>query len=194
MSLGCGTRRGDRLDLRVRGGRLDEEHVGPGLRVGEPALDGGVEPLDGERVGARDQHEIGVGGGVARGAELLGHLRHRDHRLVVVVAAPLREDLILEMERGHARPLQLPHGAAGVQGIAVAGVGIGDDGHAGVLHDARDARHHLGHADQAEVGIAHAPRDAATRGVDRGKAARARRGGRRGRRRRRERRRRRPRP
>ena len=43
-------------------------------------------------------------------------------------------------------------------------------GHTGVLHDARDARHHLGHADQAEIGIAHAPRDAATGGVDRGKA------------------------
>ena len=170
MSFGCGTRRGDRLDLGVRGGGLDEDHVGPGLCVGEPALDRGIQPLDGERVGARDQHEIGVGGGVARGAELLGHLGHRDHRLVIVVAAPLREDLILEMERRHPCPFQLPHGAAGVQGIAVAGVGIGDDGHAGVLHDARDARHHLGHADQAEIGIAHAPRDAATGGVDRGKA------------------------
>jgi hypothetical protein len=170
MSLGCGTRPAIASIWASVVGGLDEDHVGPGLPVGEPALDRGVQPLDGERVGARDQHEIGVGGGVARGAELLGHLRHRDHRLVIVVAAPLREHLILEMERRHPRPFQLPHGAAGVQGIAVAGVGIGDDGHARVLHDARDARHHLGHADQAEIGIAHAPRDAATGGIDRGKA------------------------
>ena len=47
--------------------------------------------------------------------------------------------LILEVQRGHSRTLELPHRALGVERVAVSGVRVGDDWHAGVLDDVRQA-------------------------------------------------------
>jgi len=71
---------------------------------------------------ARDQHQVRVAGRVARGAQLLRHLHRRDQRLVVVMPAPLRKSLVLAVQRGDVRVLELGHGALGVQRIAVASV------------------------------------------------------------------------
>jgi hypothetical protein len=65
-----------------------------------------------------------------------------------------------------AGPRELADGAPGVQRVAVAGVGVGDHRHLGVLDDEGHALDDLGEAEQAEVGIAHAAGDAAAGGVD----------------------------
>ena len=62
-----------------------------------------------------------------------------DERLARDVAAALRERLVLEVQRGDAGALELADGAARVEGVAIAGVGIGDDRHARVLDDVRHA-------------------------------------------------------
>jgi len=76
------------------------------------------------------------------------------------VAAPLRERLVFQVERGHAGPLEVPDGPPHVQGVAVPSVGVRDDGHAGVLDDQGEAIRHLDHGKQAQVGIPHVPGDA----------------------------------
>ena len=134
------------------------------------ALNGRVEAFHGQRVGAGDQQEIGIGQRLARGAELLRHLRRRHDRLVVVVAAALGKRLVLQVERGHPGPLELAHRATDVQRVAVAGVGVGDDRHARLLDDVGEPVDDLARREQAEVGIAHAARDPPAGGVERGEA------------------------
>src|SRR5262249_24763612 len=54
------------------------------------------------------------------------------------------------------------HRALSIERVAVPGVRVGDDRHAGVLDDIRQAIDDLAQREQAEIGITHAPRDATT--------------------------------
>jgi hypothetical protein len=84
--------------------------------------------LEGQGIRAGDEHEIGIAGCVAGGPELVGHLGGRDNSLVVVMAAPLRELLVLEMEGSHPGALESADHALDIEGVAVARVSVGDDG------------------------------------------------------------------
>ena len=70
-------------------------------------------------------------GGLDRGAHLAGGLGERDHGLAGHVAAALREDLVLQVQRRGARAGVCLDGALDVQRVAVAGVGVGDEARSG---------------------------------------------------------------
>src|SRR3546814_6095049 len=61
------------------------------------AFDRLVVAFNGKSIGACDQNEVRILAGVLHGADLLCHLGLRDDRLVVIVAATLGEDLVLQM-------------------------------------------------------------------------------------------------
>ena len=63
-----------------------------------------------------------------RGAQLLLVHLGRDDVLALHVPAALREDLILELDARDAGVLELVHRADHLRDLAVARVGIGDDG------------------------------------------------------------------
>ena len=77
MSCGHGSLR-DRGDLLVVQRRLDEADVGAGLAEGMRAVDRGGKAFDRDGVGARDDHQIGIGAGVHRGLDLLRPSRRRE--------------------------------------------------------------------------------------------------------------------
>ena len=87
------------------------------------------------RVGACDEHEVRI----EIAADLVGRtvLAHRllqgDHLPARHVAAALGNDLVLDVDAGHAGLDVLPHGADDVDRVAVPVVRVGDDGHATAL-------------------------------------------------------------
>src|ERR1700722_14150549 len=83
---------------------------------------GRLEPFDGPGVGPGDDHEVGLGAGLHRRADLLDHLLGRDDQLALHVAALLRGHLILDVNPGGPGRLVGAHGADHVQRVAVAGV------------------------------------------------------------------------
>ncbi len=138
--------------------------------IGRGARERGLVAFDGNRIGAGDDDEIGIGERVAHGVELLHHLGGRNDALVVVVAALLGEGLVLEVERGDADALEGAGGALRGQRVAVAGVGIGDHRHAHRLDHLGKPLDDLVGRDQAHVGHAGAARDGAAARIDRGEA------------------------
>ena len=124
--------------LAVGVGELAPHDIGgAAVEVPERALDREVEPTHplgrvdrGDRVGARDEHEVGsaeVVGDSARHSQLADHLIRGDQRFAGDVPAPLGKDLILEMRAGDARvDVQLGH-PLNVEEVAVAAVHIDDD-------------------------------------------------------------------
>ena len=131
MRLPQGPGEGDgRLAVGARELRPHEIHAGVG--VGAAAADGLVErATDGaEGVGARDDDEVGVQA-VARvdGRAILPDrlLEAHDH-LAGDVAAALGEHLVLDVDAGHAAAHVLLHRPDGRERVAVAVVGVGDDG------------------------------------------------------------------
>ena len=121
---------GDRLDLLLGLRRLDEQRVGARLAVAPRALERAVEALDRARVGAGDDQQLAVAARLDRGAHLLDHLGRVDHLLALHVAAALRRDLVLDVQRGDAGRGVLAHRAHDVERVAVAVVGVGDQRHA----------------------------------------------------------------
>ena len=106
----------------------------PASMIGGGAIDGGGEAFDRDGVGARDHHKVGVVQGIAHGFELLHHLGHRHEALVVVMTALLRKGLVLEMKGGDAGALEGARGGLGIERVAVAGIGVGDDRRRNDIH------------------------------------------------------------
>jgi hypothetical protein len=102
-----------------------------------------------------------------RGANLGDELVARHDRLVVEVAALLREALVLDVQPGDAAPLVLAHGAGGVELVAVAGIGVGDHRNVDGRGDTSGIVGHLRHCEEAVVGIAERRRGAGAGHVDR---------------------------
>jgi hypothetical protein len=65
---------------------------------------------------------------VDRRVDLADHLMHRHDGLALEMAAPLGERLVLELDRGRSRPLERPHCPFHVEGVAVTGVGVNNNG------------------------------------------------------------------
>ena len=119
-------RRNHAGEIVARLRRLDEQHVGAGFAIHCGALDGALEALDRDRVGARDDQRLARVPRIDRGADLAAHLGRRDQRLAVEMPAALGKVLVLELDRVGAGALELADGAHDVERVAVAGVGIDD--------------------------------------------------------------------
>jgi hypothetical protein len=70
------------------------------------------------------------------------------------MAAPLRCDLVFDMDAGDPTLLVLAHGPHRIQFVAVTGVRIGDHRDVDGADDARGVADHLRHRQQAKIGIA----------------------------------------
>ena len=159
--------RGD-LVLRLR--RLDKRHVGPGRQRRIGAGNGLVQAGDGARVGAGDDQEVLVAAGGGRGADLGDVVLARDDLLAFEMAAFLREFLILDVNPGNAAALEFANRAKDIELVAVAGIGIGDDGQLDGGGDPPGIGHHLGHRDEAKIGVSQCRRGAGPGHVDRGES------------------------
>jgi hypothetical protein len=94
---------------------LREDHVSPRLDAGDGPVDGRVDALHGQRVGARHDHEVPlprVGGGL----DAVDHLAFRHNGLAGAVAAALGLHLVLDVAAGGARADQFAHGAGNIEG------------------------------------------------------------------------------
>ena len=141
------------------------------------AVDRGVEPFDGQRVGARHDHEVRVGARVDRGLDAVDHLllRRRSpcpgggrsawRRPGPRCASPPAPALISDL-----------HGARDVEGArAEAGVDVDQQRQVADVGDAADVGEHVVEGADAEVGQAErAGGDAAAGEVDRAGSRRAR--------------------
>ena len=70
------------------------------------------------------------------------------------------------MEPGDPETLEFPHRALGVEGIAIAGIGISDHRYRDAVEDRCKAGHHFAHAEEAHIGITHAARNCTAAGID----------------------------
>ena len=106
---------------------------------------------------------------IERRLDLADHLLRRDQRLVVEVAAALRERLILDLDRIRAGALEQAHRARHVERIAVAGIRIDDEMAADAIADQGNRIGHLAHRNEADVGATEPGiGNAGPRDIDRG--------------------------
>ena len=133
---------------------LDEKRIHTTFQIRLCAVEGGVDALHGQRVGAGQDQRVGAGARVQRGLELAAHLGHGHHGFAVQVPATLGKALVLNLDHGGACALKAAHGALGVECVAKARVGVADDGRAHALGDAGQGVFHLGVGGQAHVGAA----------------------------------------
>ena len=150
----CAHQRANAAELGALARRLDEQHVGARFAIKRGARDGALEAFDGDRIGAGDDQRLARAARIDRRLDLADHLRRRDQRLVVEMAAALGKILILDLDGIGAGALEQAHRALDIERIAVAGVGIDNEMGRDAVADQRDCIDHLGHADQADVGPA----------------------------------------
>src|SRR6266436_239070 len=139
-------------------GPFDEGEIGPRFQIGIGPADGLLEatPVRAPRVGAGDEHEVRVEiatDGVGR-ATLAHRLLDGDHATPRHVTASLGNSLVLEVDARHPRLDVLPHGADDPDGVAVAVVGVGNDGHGHRIGDVARVQVHLRHGGEPGVGQA----------------------------------------
>jgi hypothetical protein len=133
---------------------LGEQRIDAAGQVGLGALERGVQALDRQRVGARQDQGVGAAPRVQRRAQLAAHLGRGHHGLAVQVTTTFGETLVLELDHRRTRTLEGAHRALRVQRVAEAGVGVDDDRHAHTLGDAGQRLFDLGAAHQPHVGAA----------------------------------------
>src|SRR6185437_11262410 len=90
------------------------------------------------------------------GADLLGALLGRDDLLALHVPAALRPDLILDHDAREARLLERAHREVHVHGVAIAGIGIGEQRQIAARRDGAADTQVLLHPHHAEIGPAEA--------------------------------------
>ena len=145
-----------RLAVRARQLRPHQVHAGVGVRAA--AADGLLQAAAhrAEGVGAGDDDEVRIHpvAGVHGRAVFPDRLILADDHLARDVTAALGEDLVLDVNPGHAAAHVLLHRPDGRQRVAVAVVGVGDDRDLdGAGHHGADAGH-LGLGEEAHVGPA----------------------------------------
>jgi hypothetical protein len=96
---------------------------------------------------------------IAGGLDFRDHLRGRNHALAGEMAAALGPALVFDMHAGDAGFFIIADRAARVDRVAVAGVGIGDNGQLARIDDAARVVDHFGRGQQSDVGMPR-PRDA----------------------------------
>ena len=108
--------------------------------------------------------------GVANGLEFLHHLGRWHEALVVVMAAPLRKCLILEMESCNTGALECARCGLCIERIAVSGIRIGNDRHPDNVDHRGQPIGNGGHGQKTQIGHGGGARDRAAAGIDRRKS------------------------
>ena len=90
--------------------------------------------------------------GVQGGRQLAEHLGDGDHALFIEVPATLRAHLVFDMTTCDTGTFVGLDGSHDVHGVAIPGIGIGDQGDFNRLGDASGLVEHLGKAHQPEIG------------------------------------------
>jgi hypothetical protein len=124
----------------------------PRLQVGLGPGDRLVDSMFGARVGAGDDHEVGILARLDGGLDLVGHVLGPDHLATKHVATALGPGLVLDVDGRGPGALVGADRHSHVERVAVPGVAVGDDRHAGQrLGDGEDARGRLGFGEIADV-------------------------------------------
>src|ERR1700761_8432256 len=89
--------RGDLFQLFLRGWRFYPEHISPCISVAPRPLNGGVDTLDGQSIGASDENEVGIAPRGNRGTEFGHHFARGNYRLAAHVAASFGIHLVFQM-------------------------------------------------------------------------------------------------
>ena len=139
------------VDLGAADRRFDKQHVGAGFAITLAALQRCIDAFDRNRVGARDDHEVLIASRIARRFNFRHHLRGRNHAFTGEMAATLGPALVFDVHAGDTGFFVVADGAARVNRIAVAGVGIGYHGKFARIDDAACVVDHLGCGQQADV-------------------------------------------
>eukprot|EP00053_Salpingoeca_punica_P018045 m.175368 g.175368 ORF g.175368 m.175368 type:complete len:306 (+) comp17345_c0_seq2:2030-2947(+) len=152
--------------LDVRGILLlavDEDGISTGVGVGMGAAQGLLQvPAGNEGLDTGNDAEVGVRLRILAGADLHGELVDVGQGLVraaVEQGVGLGEELVLHACAGNAARLQLAHEAAGVVEVAVAGVGVQQDGRSGGVAHVLEHLKHLGPGRLVAVAHAEGGRD-----------------------------------
>ena len=138
---------------------MDQHHVGAGVRVRTPALEGLVHaPSGDEGFRARDDEEVVALARVEHGLDLARVLLDWGQLALDarVERAALGEDVVLDADGGDALGLVGPHHVDDVDGVAVAVVAVGDDRDVDRLDHPRGRAQLVGHRE--DVGVRHAVR------------------------------------
>nr|GEU28025.1 hypothetical protein [Tanacetum cinerariifolium] len=129
--------------------RFREDHVGARLHARHGALDGRVQPLDGQGVGAGHDHELFVGARIDGGADAVDHFLLRDDLLAGPVAAALGAHLVFDVHGGRAGLDHRLDGARDIEsGGAESGIGIHQQRQ---IADVGNAAHVAGHLDRLRL-------------------------------------------
>src|SRR5262249_51997467 len=148
-------------------GGLDKCHVRARTQscIGTP--DRLIEPQDSPRVRARDDDELRILPGCDGGSDFRQIFFQRHDHFVVQMPALLREALVLDVQAGDPAPLVFAHGASSVELIAVTGIGIRDHRYVDSRCQPAGVVRHLGHGDEAVVGISERGRGTGASHIDR---------------------------
>ena len=68
----------DLFDLRLTLRRFDKQHVSASIGIRFGARDCRIETFNGDGVGSRDDHQVGVACSIPRGTDFLHHLPKRN--------------------------------------------------------------------------------------------------------------------
>ena len=105
------------------------------------------------RIGARNDHKVGIHSVVGHGADFVHHGSGADQCFAVKMPAALWKDLVFHVKRRSAGAFVFHHGAYAALHFAVARVGIGDDREFGCIADFTDGARHFRQGDQSNIGI-----------------------------------------
>ena len=111
-------------DLGLVGGRIEEQDVGALLDVHLDARHGLVDALGRPAIGARQDQDAELLGGLDGGADLHARLVARQAGLAGG-GQRARRDLVLDQDGGGAGAAVGAHGALHVHGVAVAVIAVG---------------------------------------------------------------------
>ena len=141
----------DALDVIAHGWRLHKQHVRARFAIAHAAFQRGFKPFHGDRIRARNDDEIRIVARIAGGLDLRQHVGGRDDALAGKVPAALGPVLVLDVDAGNAGLLEIAHGTPGVDRVAVAGVGVGDDGKSRGIGNAGCVVDHFGGREEADI-------------------------------------------
>ena len=133
--------------------RLGEDRVGAGLHVQFRARDRAIQALAGGGIGAGDHDEVAAR--LRRRGHLGGHVVGVGEFLVVEMAAFLRQQLVLDMNRAGAGFLEHADHVHDVERFAVTGVAVDQQRQARGADDLAHEERDLVDRDDAEVRQSH---------------------------------------
>ena len=154
------------FDLFDRLRCLDKGHIRTRFHIFVHPLDSAVIPFDRQRIRTRDNDEIRVGLIFLDGPNLGCQFFRRHDGLAVEMAAPFGENLIFDVKTRNTRAFKPFQSVQRIQRVAISGIEIRNHGKIDRVYDLLETFGDLYRVDQPHIGYARAPRNAATRGVE----------------------------